>query len=136
LTRLRGRNRLAPVRSTIVLLALAAALVLAAPAAAKPRVSVTPNPVDHDRAQTVTGRGWPVIEFCKRAVRISLRSAQNAVTLGTARVRRSGRFRFSWTADDENVGAGRWRLVARMMCESGSDGSPNPVRRSVRVRVR
>jgi hypothetical protein len=118
------------------ILVLAAALALAAPAAAKPRISVSPDPVDHDRAQTVKGRGWPVIEFCKRTVRISLRSAQNAVTLGTTRVRRSGRFTFTWTPDDENVGPGRWRLVARMMCESGDDGSPNPVRRSVRVRVR
>jgi hypothetical protein len=123
-------------RPTIALLALAATLALAAPAGAKPRISVSPNPVDHDQTQTVKGRGWPVIEFCKRTVRISLRSAQNAVTLGTARVRRSGRFAFDWTADDENVGPGRWRLVARMKCESGEDGSPNPVRRSVRVRVR
>jgi hypothetical protein len=124
------------VRPTLLVLALVATLALAAPAAAKPRISVSPNPVDHDRAQTVTGRGWPVIEFCQRTVRIRLRSAQNAVTLGTTRVRRSGRFSFTWTADDENVGAGRWRLIARMMCESGEDGSPNPVRRSVRVRVR
>jgi hypothetical protein len=123
-------------RPIIVLVAVTAALVLAAPAAAKPRISVSPNPVDHDQSQTVKGRGWPVIEFCKRTVRISLRSTQNAVTLGTAHVRRSGRFRFTWTADDENVGVGRWRLVARMKCESGEDGSPNPVRRSVRVRVR
>jgi len=122
-------------RSAILLIALAGTLAVAAPAAAAPRISVSPNPVDHDQAQTVKGRGWPVIEFCKRTVRISLRSAQNAVTLGTAHVRRSGRFRFTWTADDENVGAGRWRLVARMKCESGEDGSPNPVRRSVRVRV-
>jgi len=120
-------------------LLIAAALVLAAPAAAsaEPRISVSPRVVDADEEQTVKGRGWPVIEFCKRTVRIRLVSDQNLVTLGRARVRDSGRFTFRWTPDAENVGApSSWRLVARMMCESGDDGSPNPVRVSGRVRVR
>lgn len=123
-------------RTPLIVGALVAALATAAPAGAAPRISAAPNPVDRDDAQTVRGRGWPVIEFCSRNVRISLRSAQNAVTLGTQRVRRNGRFRFTWTPADENVGAGRWRLVVRMRCESGDDGSPNPVRRSLRIRVR
>jgi hypothetical protein len=123
-------------RAPLALAALIAALATADSAAAKPRITVSPNPVDRTAEQTVRGRGWPVIEFCSRNVRISVRSDQNAVTLGTKRVRRNGRFRFTWTPADENVGTGRWRLVARMRCESGDDGSPNPVRRSVRIRVR
>jgi hypothetical protein len=121
------------------LLPVALALLLAAPAAASaaPRIAVSPRVVDADAEQTVTGRGWPVIEFCKRTVRIRLVSDQNLVTLGRVRVRDSGRFTFRWTPDDENVGApSRWTLVARMMCESGDDGSPNPVRVTKRIRIR
>jgi hypothetical protein len=120
-------------------LLVVAALLLAAPAAASgaPRISVSPRVVDHAATQTVTGRGWPVIEFCQRTVRIRLVSDQNLVTLGRVRVSDRGRFTFRWTPDDENVGApSSWRLVARMMCESGKNGSPNPVRVTKRVRVR
>jgi hypothetical protein len=115
------------------------AVLLTAPAvaAAAPRITVSPATVDHDAVQTVKGRGWPVIEFCKRTVRIRLVSDQNLVTLGRRRVSDNGRFTFRWTPDDENVGApSSWRLVVRMMCESGEDGSPNPVRVSKRIRVR
>jgi hypothetical protein len=115
---------------------IAACLAGASPALAAPRISVSPNPVDSEATQTVRGRGWPVNEFCSRRVRISLRSDQNAVRLGFARVRRSGRFRFEWSADASGVGAGRWRLVARLRCESGDDGSPVFVRRRVAIRVR
>jgi len=69
-------------------------------------------------------------------VRIRLVSGQNAVLLGFAPVRDSGRFRFEWSPDDANVGAGDWRLVARLRCESGDDGSPVFLRRSKSVRVR
>lgn len=111
--------------------------VAPAVAAAEPRISVSPRAVDHDATQTVTGRGWPVIEFCSRVVRVRLVSDQNLVTLGRVRVRESGRFTFRWSPEAENVGARTsWRLVARMMCESGDDGSPNPVRVSKRIRVR
>jgi hypothetical protein len=120
-------------------LLLAALLLLLAPAAATaaPRIGVSPRVVDHDATQTVTGRGWPVIEFCKRTVRIRLVSDQNLVTLGRVRVSDRGRFTFRWVPEDEHVGApSRWKLVARMMCESGENGSPNPVRVSKRIRVR
>jgi hypothetical protein len=120
---------------TAVLLALAGSLAAAAPVAAAPRISVAPRTVEHDEDQAVTGRGWPVIEFCQRRVVVKLKSDQNSVRLGSARVRISGRFRFEWTPDDENVGAGRWRLVVRMTCESGEDGSPNFVRRRTDIRV-
>ena len=121
------------------ILLIAAAALLAAPAgaAAAPRIDVVPRVVDADAEQTVRGRGWPVIEFCSRRVRIRLVSDQDLVTLGRVRVSDRGRFTFRWTPDEENVGApSRWTLVARMMCESGDDGSPNPVRVSKRIRVR
>ena len=84
----------------------------------------------------IKGKRWPVIEFCSRTVRLSLRSAQNAFPLGTKRVRLNGRFRFEWVPRRSKVGAGQWRVVARMRCESGDDGSPNPVRRSAPLRIR
>ena len=118
------------------LIVLAAVLVPAAPALAAPRIEVAPRTVDRDQTQVVKGRGWPVIEFCKRRIVVKLRTAQNRARLGSARVRRSGRFRFEWNADAANVGSGRWRLVARLRCESGEDGSAVFVRRSVRIRIR
>ena len=121
---------------TAVLLALAGSLLAAAPATAAPRISVSPATVDHDEDQIVRGRGWPVIEFCSRRVVVKLKSDQNRVRLGSTRVRLSGRFRFEWSPDTANVGAGPWRLVVRMRCESGEDGSPNLVRRRVDIRVR
>jgi hypothetical protein len=128
------------VRRLAVLVALtgslAAVAAAPAPAGAAPRISVSPATVDRDETQTVRGRGWPVIEFCERRVVVKLKSDQNSARLGSARVRRSGRFRFEWNADDANVGSGRWRLVVRMTCESGEDGSPNLVRRRASIRIR
>jgi hypothetical protein len=73
---------------------------------------------------TITGRQWPVIEFCKRRVRLRLESDQNAVLIGFVRVRDNGRFRRHWTPMAGRIGTGRWRIVARLRCESGEDGSP------------
>ena len=73
-----------------LLVAIALAVAFPAAAAAEPRITVSPRAVDHDATQTVKGRGWPVIEFCKRTVRIRLVSDQNLVTLGRVRVRDSG----------------------------------------------
>jgi hypothetical protein len=122
-------------RRIACLAVVAACFAAAAPAAAAPRISVSPTAVAQDQTQTVKGRGWPVIEFCKRRVQIRLTSDQNAVQLGFAHVRLNGRFRFEWSPGDSNVGAGHWRLVARMRCESGDDGSPVFVRRSKQVHV-
>ena len=117
--------------------AVAAALAFtSSPAGAATTIGVSPATVDRDATQTVTGRGWPVIEFCERHVTVRLQSAQNRVRLGSARVRDSGRFRFRWTPDEANVGPGRWRLVVRMRCESGDDGSPVIRRRGADIRVR
>jgi hypothetical protein len=108
----------------------------AAPAAAKQSVSASPNPVHFGETLAIKGKGWPVIEFCSRTVRLSLRSDQNAFRIGTTRVGDRGRLRFEWIPRRANVGAGRWTLVARMHCESGKDGSPVPTRASVAVRIR
>jgi hypothetical protein len=103
--------------------------------AAKPRVTAQPNPIPFGEKQRVKGRGWPVIEFCSRTVRLSLRSDQNALRIGTDRVNTRGRFRFTWIPRRRDVGRGDWTLVARMRCESGKDGSPNPVRATTRIRI-
>lgn len=105
-------------------------------ASAGPRLSARPNPVSFGRPLTIAGHGWPVIEFCERKVRLSLRSPQNVFTIGTARVGLRGGFRRTWTPRRAEVGAGRWRLVARMRCESGRDGSAVPVVRSLTLRIR
>ena len=104
-------------------------------AAAKPRVTATPNPIPFGKTLHIQGRGWPVIEFCSRTVRLSLRSDQNAFRIGTDRVGPRGRFRFSWIPRRDDVGRGDWTLVARMRCESGQDGSPNPMRATTGIRI-
>jgi hypothetical protein len=120
--------------------ALAVAVVLclaaAAPAAARQSISASPNPVHFGQTLVVKGKGWPVIEFCSRTVRLSLRSDQNAVRIGAVRVGDRGRFRFHWIPRRANVGTGRWQLVARMRCESGKDGSVVWTRASVALRIR
>ena len=119
------------------LLPLAAALALlgAAPAYAKQSISASPNPVHFGEKLVVTGKGWPVIEFCSRTVRLSLRSDQNALHIGSTKVGTRGRFRFEWTPRRAKVGAGRWQLRVRMNCESGKDGSTVPVRASLKLRI-
>ena len=99
--------------SWLPFLALVATL-LAAPAAATatPRVTANPNPIPFGKTLTVKGRGWPVIEFCSRTVRLSLRSDQNAFRIGTDRVGPRGRFRFTWVPRRDEVGRGDWTLVA------------------------
>jgi hypothetical protein len=111
------------------------ALAVPAPAAAEPRVSANPNPVPFGTTLIVKGRGWPVIEFCSRTVRLSLRSDQNAFRIGRDRVGARGRFRFTWVPRRRDVGRGDWTLVARMRCESGQDGSPNPMRATAPIRI-
>jgi hypothetical protein len=125
-----------PVRLLVVVALAAAATTAAQAAAATPRtVAVAPKVIAFGEVQHITGRGWPVIEFCERTVRIRLRSAQNGFKLGTAHLRASGRFSFSWTPRRAEVGAGRWRVVALQRCESGKDGSRHFLRRSQAIRI-
>lgn len=108
-------------------LACASVLVLAAAfpavAEAKQRIVATPPVVAFGKTLTVRGAGWPVIEFCSRKVRISLRTSQNSFRIGSAKVSITGRFTFRWVPRRSKVGAGDWLVVARMRCESGKDGS-------------
>jgi hypothetical protein len=115
---------------------LAGSLVCAAPAAAKQSITASPNPVEFGQTLVVAGKGWPVIEFCSRTVRLSLRSDQNAFRIGLVRVTDRGRFHFEWIPRRSKVGPGRWHLVARMRCESGRDGSVVWARASVALRIR
>jgi hypothetical protein len=119
-----------------LVLALAAASAAVGSSQSGPSLTAAPNPVNFGQTVAIKGKRWPVIEFCSRTVRLSLRSTQNAFPLGTERVRLNGRFRFEWVPRRSKVGAGQWRVVARMRCESGDDGSPNPVRRSAPLRIR
>jgi hypothetical protein len=114
----------------------AALVACSAQAANGPSLSAAPNPVAFGQTVTAKGRHWPVIEFCKRTVHVRLRSAQNAFEIGIAHVQASGRWRLDYKVRRSEVGAGRWTLVARLPCESGNDGSPNPVRRTVPLTIR
>ena len=117
-------------------LAASALWIATAPAASGPHLSAKPNPVDFGQTLTIRGRGWPVIEFCKRRVRLTLKSAQNAFVIGRPTIKENGRFVFKYVPRRSKVGAGRWKLAARLRCESGEDGSTNFVRRSVNIRIR
>ena len=116
--------------------AAAAAAVLAVPAAADaPFLRAAPRPVHFGETLVIKGRAWPVIEFCRRNVRLSFQSDQNEFVIGFKRIRDSGRFRREFVPRRSEIGAGRWRLVARLRCESGKDGSPNFITRRLRVRI-
>ncbi len=120
----------------LALVSLALLLLLAPSAAAAPRVSAEPDPVRFGEELEIRGRGWPVFENCSRRVRLALESDQNAFRIAVVRVGDRGRFLKTYTPRRSEVGAGEWRVVARMRCESGDDGSRFTVRRSARVRIR
>ena len=96
---------------------------LAPAAQAAQTITATPTAVARADVQTVRGRGWPVIEFCSRTVRVYVRSDQNSVAIAQRHISDEGRFSFRWIPKNRNVARGDWRLVARMRCESGKDGS-------------
>lgn len=119
--------------AVIASLTTAAGIATAAPG--DPRISADPAVVGSDQIQTVRGRNWPVIEFCSRTIRVSVRSLQNSAPIAQRHLSDSGRFRFRWIPDNRNIAPGRWRLVARMRCESGKDGSTIFVRASTRITI-
>jgi len=123
----------------LALIPLAAMAAFAAPATAAPAgppfLKVTPNRIHLGETTTITGRQWPVIEFCKRRVRLRLESDQNAVLIGFTRIKDNGRFTRNFTPKKGKIGAGHWRVVARLRCESGEDGSPNFVTRKRTLRI-
>jgi hypothetical protein len=123
---------------TLALLPLAAAALFAAPTAASaapPFLKVTPNRIHLGETTTIKGTQWPVIEFCKRRVRLRLESDQNAVVIGFTRINDNGRFSRNFTPKKGKIGAGRWRVVARLRCESGEDGSANFITRKRKLRI-
>jgi hypothetical protein len=119
----------------LVCLALVVTTTLAAPvlAQAQERLTVSPGSVGVGQPITIRGSGWPVIEFCSRNVHLSLRGGQQLFGIGTARTNLNGRFTFPFVT--RNVGVGFWRVIARMRCESGKDGSPVIRRASAPLRV-
>jgi hypothetical protein len=123
--------------STALTAVVVAGIAAAAPATAQavPRISATPQTVKRTEIQTVRGRGWPVIEFCSRTIRARVVSAQNSAPIAQRHIGDDGRFTFRWIPKNKNVGRGSWRLVARMRCESGKDGSTFFVRASTRITV-
>jgi hypothetical protein len=110
-------------------------LIGATAATAAQRITASPQTVKRTDVQTVRGRGWPVIEFCSRTVRVFVRSAQNSAPIAQRHIRDDGRFTFRWIPKNKNIGKGDWRLVARMRCESGKDGSTIFVRASTRITI-
>ena len=122
-------------RLLLIAAALAGLAAPAATAASPPLLSVSPQTVNLDDEVTIRGRQWPVIEFCRRRVRLRLESDQNAVLIGFARIRENGRFTRRWTPESGEIGPGRWRIVARLRCESGEDGSPNLITRRRALRI-
>ena len=121
---------------TLALLPLAA--LLAAPAAASaapPFLKVTPNRIHLGETTTIKGSQWPVIEFCTRRVRLRLETSQNAVLIGFTRINDNGRFSRTFTPKKNQIGSGRWKVVARLRCESGEDGSPNFITRKRKLRI-
>ncbi len=124
-------------RLALIPLAAAACAVAVptAPAASPPLLSVSPRTVQLDHEVTIRGRQWPVIEFCKRRVRLRLETDQNAVLIGFTRIRDNGRFTRRFTPKTGKIGPGPWRVVARLRCESGEDGSPNFVTRKRKLRI-
>ena len=125
-------------RLAVIPLVVAVLAVVAAPASAAvgpPRLSVSPSTVHLGHQVTIKGREWPVIEFCKRTVRLRLESDQNAVLIGFVHISDSGRFTRHFTPRKGKIGAGKWRVVARLRCESGEDGSANFITRRKSLRI-
>ena len=118
--------------AAVVAVALAA---VPATAAAAPRVTATPKTVARTAIQTVSGRGWPVIEFCSRTVRVFVKSPQNVAPIAQRHIRDNGRFTFRWVPKNKNIFRGDWTLVAKMRCESGEDGSTHFVRATTRITI-
>jgi hypothetical protein len=127
-------------RRLAVIFALASCFVLglavAAPAAGPPILKVTPRTVHLGHSVTIRGSQWPVIEFCKRTVRLRLESAQNAVLIGFSHISDGGHFTRHFTPKKGKIGTGTWKVVARLRCESGEDGSPNFIVRKRTLKIR
>ena len=133
------RGNICGMRLPAALTAAAIAVLAAAvsvPAQTTQTVTAAPTVVDSTAVQTVRGRNWPVFESCSRTIRAFVRSDQNSAPIAQRHIRDDGTFTFRWIPQNKNVGPGRWRLVVRMRCESGRDGSTFFVRAGTAIRVR
>lgn len=119
----------------LALIAAAAVMVPAPASAAPPILKVTPKRIDLGETTAIKGSQWPVIEFCKRRVRLRLESDQNAVLIGFVRIKDNGRFTRNFTPRASTIGPGRWRVVARLRCENGNTGEPHFITRKRRLRI-
>jgi hypothetical protein len=124
-----------PVAALTAVVLVGIALAVPPVADAVQTITASPKTIKRTDVQTVRGRGWPVIEFCSRTVRVFVRSAQNSAPIAQRHIRDTGRFTFRWIPKNKNIGKGSWRLVARMRCESGKDGSTFFVRASTRITI-
>jgi hypothetical protein len=122
-------------RRIAILSVLALTIALPASAAAAQHITASPKTVKRTAIQTVRGSGWPVIEFCSRTIRVSVKSAQNSAPIAQRHIGADGRFTFRWIPKNKNVGRGDWTMVARMRCESGKDGSTRFVRATTSITV-
>ncbi|HWV85946.1 MAG TPA: hypothetical protein VNZ62_10930 [Capillimicrobium sp.] len=120
-------------RVLVCVLVLAGAA--AAPASAAPRLMVSPARVAYGDEVLFRGGGWPVFESCSRTVSLTLRAGRDTYGIGRVRTRRDGTFRHRWAPRAAAVGTGVWRVVARLRCESGEDGSALYVRRDTTLRI-
>jgi hypothetical protein len=67
--------------TAVVVASLITAAGMATAAPGDPRITADPAVVESDQIQTVRGRNWPVIEFCSRTIRVSVRSDQNSAPI-------------------------------------------------------
>jgi hypothetical protein len=130
-----ARKNAQPRLLTAVVTAGALAVAGAPAAAAAQHITATPKTVKRTAIQTVRGSGWPVIEFCSRTVRVSVRSAQNSAPIAQRHIGDNGRFTFRWIPKNKNVGRGDWTMVARMRCESGKDGSTHFLKATTQITI-
>jgi hypothetical protein len=122
-------------RKLVLIPCVVALAVPATAAAGPPFLKVTPNRIHLGDTTTIKGTQWPVIEFCKRRVRLRLESAQNAVLIGFTKIKVNGTFSRKFTPKKGKIGAGKWKVVARLRCESGEDGSANFITRKRTLRL-
>jgi hypothetical protein len=109
----------------------------AAPAAARSTVTASPASVAFGQVLTIRGAGWPRNEFCRKTVAVALESVQNKFRIGRVGVADTGRWTLRYTPRRAKVGAGRWRVLAKLQCESGKDGHFIYVtRRTGTIRIR
>ena len=130
-----GRGSIERMRpSTALTAAVIASLTTAAVEPATQAQTISrPARVDANEIQTVRGRNWPVIEFCSRTIRVSVRSAQNSAPIAQRRVSDTDRFRFHWVPQNKKsvpVAGAWWRGCAARAARTARRSSCGRARRS------